>query len=78
MNYGVTFPMMSKIDANGDQADPLFMAVRRKRRARLAPRPSMELHRSDLSTARSIERYAPMDVFRKASPTTSRKQVAAA
>ena len=23
-NYGVTFPMMSKINVNGDQADPLF------------------------------------------------------
>ncbi len=24
MNYGVSFPMMSKINVNGDQADPLF------------------------------------------------------
>jgi glutathione peroxidase len=24
LNFGVTFPMMSKIDVNGDQADPLF------------------------------------------------------
>ena len=24
MNYGVSFPMMSKISVNGDQADPLF------------------------------------------------------
>ena len=24
LNYGVTFPMMAKIDVNGPQADPLF------------------------------------------------------
>ena len=24
MNYGVSFPMMSKINVNGDEADPLF------------------------------------------------------
>ncbi len=24
LNYGVTFPMMAKIDVNGDDADPLF------------------------------------------------------
>ena len=24
MNYGVTFPMMHKVNVNGDQADPLF------------------------------------------------------
>ena len=24
MNYGVTFPMMAKVDVKGDDADPLF------------------------------------------------------
>jgi glutathione peroxidase len=28
-NYGVTFPMMSKVDVNGDRADPLFQWLKK-------------------------------------------------
>ncbi|HET9977933.1 MAG TPA: glutathione peroxidase [Burkholderiaceae bacterium] len=28
-NYGVTFPMMSKVDVNGDHADPLFQWLKK-------------------------------------------------
>jgi glutathione peroxidase len=28
-NYGVTFPMMAKVDVNGDRADPLFQWLKK-------------------------------------------------
>jgi glutathione peroxidase len=28
INYGVTFPVMSKVDVNGDQADPLYIYLK--------------------------------------------------
>ena len=28
MNYGVTFPLFSKVDVNGDDAHPLFVALK--------------------------------------------------
>jgi glutathione peroxidase len=30
MNYGVDFPMMAKVDVNGDKADPLFQWLKRE------------------------------------------------
>jgi glutathione peroxidase len=30
MNYGVSFPMMAKVDVNGDQADPVFQWLKRQ------------------------------------------------
>lgn len=30
LNYGVTFPIMSKIDVNGDKADPLYKFLKSK------------------------------------------------
>lgn len=30
LNYGVTFPMMQKIDVNGDHADPLYAFLKEK------------------------------------------------
>ncbi len=29
LNYGVSFPIMSKIDVNGDQADPLYVWLKK-------------------------------------------------
>jgi glutathione peroxidase len=30
MNYGVSFPMMAKVDVNGEQADPVFQWLKRQ------------------------------------------------
>jgi glutathione peroxidase len=30
MNYGVSFPMMAKVDVNGDKADPVFQWLKRE------------------------------------------------
>lgn len=31
LNFGVTFPIMSKIDVNGDNADPLYVYLKKKK-----------------------------------------------
>lgn len=31
LNYGVTFPVLSKIDVNGEQADPLFVFLKKQK-----------------------------------------------
>jgi glutathione peroxidase len=36
-NYGVTFPMFSKIDVNGEHADPLYQYLRKSQPALVAP-----------------------------------------
>ena len=35
LNYGVSFPMFSKIDVNGDDADPLFKYLRKSQKGLL-------------------------------------------
>ena len=37
-NYGVTFPMFSKIDVNGKDAHPLYQWLRKSKRGRLGSR----------------------------------------
>ena len=32
LNYGVSFPMFAKIDVNGDDADPLFMYLKKSQK----------------------------------------------
>ncbi|MEC2075378.1 glutathione peroxidase [Metabacillus fastidiosus] len=36
LNYGVTFPILAKIDVNGDNADPLFKFLKEKKKGTLS------------------------------------------
>jgi glutathione peroxidase len=63
MNYGVTFPMMSKIDVNGDQADPLFKWLCAEAPGLLGTK-AIKWNFTKFLIGRDgqvIERYAPMD-----------------
>jgi glutathione peroxidase len=58
-NYGVSFPMMSKVDVNGDKADPLFKWLCGEAPG-LNKRPSNGTHQRFLDRPQwpVIERYA--------------------
>ena len=45
-NYGVSFPMHSKIDVNGNAADPLFQYLKNRPKAPLVPSESSGTSRS--------------------------------
>ena len=61
MNYGVTFPMFSKIDVNGDAAHPLFKYLTSDEEGPARQRgDQVELHQVPGRQGRQvIERYAP-------------------
>ena len=63
MNYGVTFPMMSKIDVNGEKADPLFKWLCAEAPGLLGTK-AIKWNFTKFLIGRDgqvIERYAPMD-----------------
>ena len=43
-NYGVTFPMFSKVDVNGDDAHPLYQWLRHEKGGLLGEQDQVELH----------------------------------
>ena len=63
MNYGVTFAMMSKIDVNGEKADPLFKWLCAEAPGLLGTK-AIKWNFTKFLIGRDgqvIERYAPMD-----------------
>ncbi|MED4402430.1 glutathione peroxidase [Metabacillus fastidiosus] len=60
LNYGVTFPILAKIDVNGDNADPLFKFLKEKKKGTLSK--SIKWNFTKFLVDRNgevIERYAP-------------------
>ena len=66
-NYGVSFPMFSKIDVNGDEAHPLF-AWLREEKSGLMPGDAIKWNFTKFLVGRDgkvLKRYAPTDTPEK-------------
>jgi glutathione peroxidase len=60
VNYGVTFPILAKIDVNGVYADPLFKYLKGQKRGLLSPKIKWNFTKFLIdSNGQVIERYAP-------------------
>ena len=61
MNYGVTFPLFSKVDVNGDDAHPLFVALKEAAPGILGSKAIKWNFTKFLVTGEGqvVERYAP-------------------
>ena len=60
LNYGVTFPMMAKIDVNGPQAAPLFLFLRKQTRSLFGDSIKWNFTKFLVDReGRVIKRYAP-------------------
>jgi len=74
-NYGVTFPMMSKVDVNGDHADPLFQWLKKAAPGMLGSE-AIKWNFTKFLVGRDgqvIKRYAPNE-----EPENMRKDIEAA
>ena len=63
LNYGVTFPMMAKVNVNGEQADPLFQWLKTEARGLLGSQ-AIKWNFTKFLVGRDgqvIRRYAPQD-----------------
>ena len=75
VNYGVTFPMFSKVDVNGERGAAVQVAEEGKSRGCSAPRRSSGTSRSSWSTARATSSRATRRTTRRnRSSATSRKR----
>ncbi|MGG3927155.1 glutathione peroxidase [Metabacillus fastidiosus] len=60
LNYGVTFPILAKIDVNGDNADPLFKFLKEKKKGTLSKSIKWNFTKFLVNqNGEVIERYAP-------------------
>lgn len=60
VNYGVTFPMMAKIDVNGDGADPLFDHLTSEKKGMLSKKVKWNFTKFLVDrSGKVVERYAP-------------------
>jgi glutathione peroxidase len=60
MNYGVTFPIFSKIDVNGENADPLFTFLKDQKKGVLSKNIKWNFTKFLVDrTGQVIQRYAP-------------------
>ncbi|MBD7986261.1 glutathione peroxidase [Sporosarcina sp. Sa2YVA2] len=60
VNYGVTFPMMAKIDVNGDSADPLFDHLTSEQKGMLSKKIKWNFTKFLVDrNGNVVERYAP-------------------
>lgn len=60
VNYGVTFPMMAKVDVNGDEADPLFKFLTVEQKGLLSNKIKWNFTKFLISReGEVIKRYAP-------------------
>jgi glutathione peroxidase len=60
LNYGVSFPMFSKIDVNGDNADPLFNFLKEQKKGILSKNIKWNFTKFLVDkNGQVVERYAP-------------------
>ncbi|MGL5541465.1 MAG: glutathione peroxidase [Erysipelotrichaceae bacterium] len=60
INYGVTFPMMAKVDVNGDNADPLFVYLRKQTKTLLSDKIKWNFTKFLINKeGKVIKRYGP-------------------
>lgn len=60
LNYGVTFPMLAKVDVNGDNADPLFTYLKEQKKGILSKNIKWNFTKFLVDqNGQVIERYAP-------------------
>ena len=60
VNYGVTFPMMAKVDVNGDAADPLFDHLTSEQKGMLSKKVKWNFTKFLVDrNGKVVERYAP-------------------
>lgn len=60
VNYGVTFPMMAKVDVNGDAADPLFDHLTSEQKGMLSKKVKWNFTKFLVDREGNVvERYAP-------------------
>jgi glutathione peroxidase len=60
LNYGVTFPILAKIDVNGDNADPLFTYLKDQKKGILSKNIKWNFTKFLVDkNGQVIERYAP-------------------
>lgn len=60
LNYGVSFPMFSKIDVNGDKADPLFNFLKEQKKGLLSKNIKWNFTKFLVDqNGQVVERYAP-------------------
>ena len=60
LNYGVTFPMMAKIDVNGNEADPLFNHLTSEKKGMMSKKIKWNFTKFLVDReGQVVERYAP-------------------
>jgi len=60
LNYGVSFPMMAKINVNGDEADPLFNHLTSEKKGMLSKKIKWNFTKFLVDRdGQVVERYAP-------------------
>jgi glutathione peroxidase len=60
LNYGVTFPILARIDVNGENADPLFTFLKEQKRGLLSKNIKWNFTKFLIdSNGHVVERYAP-------------------
>ncbi|MFD1928232.1 glutathione peroxidase [Sporosarcina siberiensis] len=60
LNYGVTFPIMAKINVNGDDADPLFNHLTSEKKGMLSKKVKWNFTKFLVDrNGKVVERYAP-------------------
>lgn len=60
LNYGVSFPMFSKVDVNGDHADPLFNFLKEQKKGILSKNIKWNFTKFLVDrNGQVVERYAP-------------------
>lgn len=69
VNYGVTFPIMSKVDVNGDNADPIFKYLKSNLGGLLGSRIKWNFTKFLLDrNGKPVERFSPLTTPEKIEP----------
>lgn len=69
VNYGVTFPIMSKVDVNGDNADPIFKYLKSQLGSILGSRIKWNFTKFLLDrNGKPVERFSPLTTPEKIEP----------